>query len=126
MSGTQRGLYLTGDLLFSSRVTSAAATAGLRVEVVGSLEDALRQAREADMGLLLLDLTLPGCSPERVMQSWKQLADPPPVVAYGPHVAEAQLQAAAEAGCTEVLTRGQFDRQMGAVLERYLKRDHRA
>jgi CheY-like chemotaxis protein len=120
MAGNKRGLYLTADLLFTSRVTSAAAAAALHVTVVGSVEAARDQAREGDVGLLLLDLSLPGCRPELVMQAWRQLPEPPPVVAYAPHVADAQLQAAREAGCTEVLTRGQFDRQMRAVLERYL------
>jgi hypothetical protein len=40
-------------------------------------------------------------------------------VAYAPHVHEQLLQAAAEAGCNEVFTRGQFDRQMEDIIVRY-------
>jgi CheY-like chemotaxis protein len=114
-------LYLTADLFFSSRLVSAAEAAARRVEVVDSIETALRRAEAGDVGLLLIDLTLPGCRPEEVMRDWSALLDPPPVVAYGPHVAAAQLDAARAAGCTEVLTRGQFDREMRDVLLRYLK-----
>jgi hypothetical protein len=37
----------------------------------------------------------------------------------------AKLEAARAAGCTEVLTRGQFDRQMGGLLEKYAGRQRR-
>lgn len=39
-----------------------------------------------------------------------------PIVAFGPHVHEAKLEAAIAAGCTKVLTRGQFHRDMGKVI----------
>ena len=113
-------LFLTGDLLFSSRVVGAAESASLKVEVVGSADAARQRAGADDVGLLIVDLTMPGCRPNALMEVWTTLPSPPPVIAYGPHVAETQLQAARDAGCAEVLTRGQFDRQMRDVLVRYL------
>ena len=116
-------LYLTGDLFFSSRVVSAGAAASVVVEVIGSAEAARDRAAAGDVGLLIIDLTMPGCRPGDVLKAWNSLASPPPVIAYGPHVAELQLQAAREAGCTAVLTRGQFDRQIREVLLTYLESD---
>jgi hypothetical protein len=43
-----------------------------------------------------------------------------PIVAFGPHVHEAKLQAASEAGCTKVLTRGQFHRDMVKAISEVL------
>jgi hypothetical protein len=43
------------------------------------------------------------------------------IVAYAPHVHEDRLRAATEAGCNEVLSRGQFDRQMDDILARYAR-----
>ena len=113
-------LFLTADLIFTSRVCGVAAAADRRVEVVSTLEAAVRRAAEVDVRLLILDLTLPGCRPEHVLRQWNQLPSAAPVVAYGPHVAEGPLESARQAGCAEVLTRGQFDRSIGAVLDRYL------
>lgn len=113
-------LFMTADLIFMSRVGSVASAAGFRVQVVANAAAALQRAADENVRLLILDLTLPGCRPETLMQSWKTLAAPPPVVAYGPHVAESQLAEAQQAGCAEVLSRGQFDRSIGAVLQRYL------
>jgi CheY-like chemotaxis protein len=113
-------LFLTADLIFMSRVGSVASTAGFRVQVVSNVAAALQRVGEENVRLLILDLTLPGCRPATLMQSWTTLKAPPPVVAYGPHVAESQLAEAQEAGCAEVLSRGQFDRSIDAILKRYL------
>jgi hypothetical protein len=48
-------------------------------------------------------------------------SSPPPraVIAFGPHVHEAKLTAAQVAGCDLVLSRGQFNAQIGAILEQF-------
>mgnify|MGYP000141423721 CR=1 FL=1 len=47
--------------------------------------------------------------------------DTPPgaIVAFGPHVHRAKLQAAQEAGCEEVFSRGQFHRLANEILAKY-------
>lgn len=113
-------ILLSTDLLFSSRLEHAAARLGFRLSVAATAERACELARGGGAGLLIVDLTLPGLLLDRLLEDW--LADPsaPPVVAYGPHVATGTLETARRAGCAEVLTRGQFDREMGQVLARYL------
>ena len=103
---------VTGDLLFSSRFMATADAIGVAAIVVGNakqLEDSIasRPARQ-----LFVDLTSPSCNLDDLMQV-VSVADPrPAVIAYGPHVMEARLEEARQAGCDEVLSKGQFNSQM--------------
>jgi DNA-binding NarL/FixJ family response regulator len=109
--------YLTADLFFSSRVAGAAQRVGTDLKVVGSLSALLAAAEESGQcSLVVIDLTLPALDVSAAMPEIKQRWPGARVVAYGPHVHEAHLSAANAAGCDEVLTRGQFDREMERVL----------
>lgn len=119
-------LYLTGDLLFSSQVSGAAARAGVALRVLGSAEAVLALAAAERIGAVVLDLTAPGLSVGDVAPKLKKLPHPPVIVAYAPHVHGDTLAAAQAAGCDLVLTRGQFHAQMEDVLRRYGKLDNAA
>lgn len=109
--------YLTSDLLFSSRVSGAAQRAGVDLRTVGSLEKLLEAAQQAGgCSLVIVDLTLPKLDITTAVTAIKERFSSARIVAYGPHVHEAKLAAASSAGCDEVLTRGQFDREMDRVL----------
>ncbi len=111
-------LLITTDLLASSQVEGAARSVGVSLEIAGP-----KAAREkvATVRLVVLDLASPlGDLPTLVAQL-KSLESAPAVIAFGPHVHEQKLQAAAEAGCDEVLTRGQFHRSAAAVIARYVE-----
>jgi DNA-binding NarL/FixJ family response regulator len=103
--------YLTNDLFFSSRVAGVAQRLGVDLQVGGSVEKIAEDCR-----LVLIDLTLPSLDVTAVVNTIKERCPTARVVAYGPHVHEAQLAAATAAGCDEVLSRGQFDRDMERVL----------
>jgi hypothetical protein len=45
---------------------------------------------------------------------------PPTIIAFGPHVHEALLDAATQAGCDEVFSRGQFFAQLDEIISRNL------
>jgi CheY-like chemotaxis protein len=110
-------LYLTNDLVFSSRVAAAGRSAGVPVRVTaapGQLADALR---EEPAGLLLLDLTTPGLDPAALLASLETSSARPRILAYAPHVMTGRLQAARDAGCDQVLTRGQFHSQLEAIVD---------
>jgi CheY-like chemotaxis protein len=110
-------LYLTKDLFFASRVTATARSLGAELQVVGSLDDLLQKAKEQAYSLVLLDLDTPGADPAAIVAGLReQTAAPPAVIAFGSHVHEARLAAAHQAGCDQVLTRGQFDRRMAEIL----------
>ena len=116
-------VFLTTDLVFPSRVAGVAARVGARMEtVVGgrALLEKLREAETADT-LVLLDLSTAQIDPAQLIATLK-IQSPPPraIIAFGPHVHEAKLAAARTAGCDLVLSRGQFDAQIGAILEQFV------
>jgi CheY-like chemotaxis protein len=114
-------LFLTNDLLFSSRVAGAAARAGMTVRTVGSTVALLEQVAAAEAPqFVLLDLNMPGLDPRQLVPALRAASNPPrAVVAYGPHVHEDRLAAATAAGCDEVLTRGQFNARLDDVLTKW-------
>ena len=76
--------------------------------------------------VVLLDLNCTLVDAGRIMPQLKSLPCPSNTIAFGPHVHETKLAAAREAGCDVVLTRGQFDAQMEAVLKRFLTDSNRS
>ncbi|MFM7845734.1 MAG: hypothetical protein ACKOU6_05600 [Planctomycetota bacterium] len=119
------GLYLTNDLMFSSRVLGDAQLHGWRLECCPTVARLLARLQElATAGeapaLLIVDLAMP----DIIWPDFAHQVRPPgatfPWIAYGPHVREDQLSAAVAAGCTEVLARGQFNATFPQLLRRYL------
>jgi CheY-like chemotaxis protein len=112
-------LHVTNDLLFSSQVQSAADQIGVTLNVVRSAAELPRYLDAGDVRLVILDLTTADCGPGQLLPPLRRLPECPHVVAYAPHVMKARLQAARDAGCDQVLTRGQFHARMGEVLEQF-------
>jgi len=114
-------LYITSDLFFSSRVGSLARDRGISVQVVTPITAA--QKIEPDTELVLLDLTQRSLDVAAMVQAVREIANAATIVAYGPHVDEAALAAARDAGCDEVLPRSLFDQQIASILERVQPND---
>ncbi len=114
-------LFLTTDLLFSSRVTGAAARLCLPVRTAGRAETLLEMANASDgPAIVILDLKPSIVDPAQLVPDLRTAAHPPrAIIAYGPHVQEDRLAAATAAGCDEVLTRGQFNAQMDDMLRKW-------
>src|SRR5687768_909616 len=107
-------LLLSRDLLIGSQVLGAARGLGIDArQVNGPAELAAMETRPR---LVLIDLSLPGLAVAEVVAGLRELDAPPRIVAFGPHVHAGLLSAAREAGCDEVLTRGQFTAQIASVL----------
>ncbi len=106
--------YICTDLMFSSRVMGLAQQLGVDLQTTGPTlpED----IAIAPPDLVLIDLATPGLNITELVPHIRAAAKSARLLAYGPHVHEAKLAAAQAAGCDEVLTRGQFDRQMEAIL----------
>jgi len=112
------GIYLTSDLFFSSRVTSLARELDWPLEMAATVEAARRKADNDDVSLLIVDLgKFAAQLPELVAEFRPRFAQLH-VVAYGPHVNEAALEGARQAGCDEVLSQGQFNQLAGQILQR--------
>ena len=111
-------LFLTKDLLFSSRVDSLAKQLGIPLRMCAELDSGADAAIPPDTSLVLVDLTLPDLDVGQVVSSLReQTAESALIVAFGPHVHEGALQAARQAGCDQVLSRGEFNNRMAEILE---------
>lgn len=110
-------LLLTADLACSSKASAAAARAGVELNVAMSVAALWEKAGSLHPDIVILDLTAPGVVPGELIGQLKALASAPRVIAFGPHVHEAKLAAAAEAGCDAVVARGQFYSQLESLLK---------
>jgi CheY-like chemotaxis protein len=110
-------LFLTKDLLFPSRIGHALEQDGWQLSVLPDSEPLLAACRRESVDVILLDLTYPNLDVPQLVAHLNGLEQPPrAIVAFGPHVHGALLQAAREAGCDCVVTRGEMSRRASSIL----------
>ena len=112
------GIYLTSDLFFSSRVTSLAREHGWPLEMAASIDAVRGKIADRDIVLLIIDLGKFAARVPELLGELRPGRAEMHVVAYGPHVNEAALESARQAGCDEVLSQGQFSQLAGQILQR--------
>lgn len=113
-------LALISDLMMQSQASAAAKQAGVDLQVAFSEEALLAKAQATPHNLVVLDLSHPGLDPPALVARLKPLlGDQATIIAFGPHVHQSKLEAAAAAGCNLVLSRGQFHAQLDALLARF-------
>lgn len=100
-----RVVFLSGDLMFASRVQAAAEQAGLAFHLSGSLPESDTE----DIRYVILDLSTRSGQIAGLSEQCEARCPQAMLLAYGPHVQVAKLTAAREAGIGRVLTRGQFN-----------------
>jgi DNA-binding NarL/FixJ family response regulator len=108
-------LFLTSDLMFSSRVVGAARALGVPLQLVAD-PAVLPEKITAACRLVLVDLTLDTLNLSAAITAIRAAAPQARVVAYGPHVDHAALADAGQAGCDQVLSRGKFDQDYAKLL----------
>jgi DNA-binding NarL/FixJ family response regulator len=108
-------LFLSPDLMFSSRLLGAAKTLNVQVQIVAAASD-VAQKIAADCRLVLIDLAIDKLDLPTVIAAVRTAAPAAQVIAYGAHVDEAALAKAADAGCDLVISRGQFHKQYAELL----------
>ncbi len=113
--------FLTTDLLFLSRVTSQAQALGIPMRIVRNGEALIQLGSEQPLQLVILDLSTKGWEVVATVSALKASNPSPHIVAYGPHVDSQTLANAKNAGCDEVLTKGQFDRTIAEILRKWLE-----
>ncbi len=116
MSDAGKVLFLSGDLMFASRVRGAAENAGLSFSLIGRLPDAGDQAEA--IRFVVLDLATMSKLTDGLVADCAEKCPGASVIAYGPHVQVSKLDAARAAGIENVLTRGQFDHQLPTLFSR--------
>lgn len=113
------GLLVTGDLIFSTKITGTARLLGLDVRVVNSAPAALDRIRTNSPQCILLDLSVSSLTSDLIREI-VLAASGKPVVAFGSHVDTARLESARDAGCTDVMPRSRFSAELPELLKQYL------
>lgn len=111
-------LLLSTDLMTASRIQAAGQSVEMGVTCISNAELLFQQA--TDSAIVVLDLATCGNDPAGIVRQIK-LIEPAPraILAFGPHVHESRLRAAADAGCDSVFSRGQFLGQATEILQKY-------
>jgi hypothetical protein len=108
-------VLVSGDMMISSRIMSAAKRAGVMVAIALSLGD-LKQRLTAQTRLVMFDLSHLGSTAADVVAAVQAGSPGAQIVAFGPHVDERLLDSARNAGCDVVMSNGQFHRVHEAIL----------
>lgn len=106
-------IALTADLIFAARIRAADTDA--KVILAKDVQDFLRQSREHQPSMVLIDLDRRGLDVEQVVREVKA-GTKAEILAYGSHVREDLFAAARSAGADRVLARGAFVKQLTQLL----------
>ncbi|TWT98648.1 histidine kinase [Stieleria varia] len=104
-------VFLSGDLMFASRVRAAAQANDLEFVLATQMPTELSEIR-----FVILDLATRSKLTETLVEQCGQLCPEAKLIAFGPHVQVSRLDAARAAGIPTVMTRGQFDRELAGKL----------
>ncbi len=104
--------------MFQSRISSAARAASKTCVVDRSVDKLVERVAEPDtVSLVLVDLTLRSVDLDLEIPRLHQKFTHCQIVAYGPHVDVERLAQAEQAGADRVVTRGQMDRDLAAIIQ---------
>ncbi len=124
-------LLISRDLFFISKVTGTAASLGIDMRVVADVQAAAQLANAERVQCVFVDLADEGLEIAEYFVGLKsgqpesgvsESARSAPVIAFGSHVATARLDAARDAGCTDVMPRSRFSASLPEVLKQYCGR----
>lgn len=105
------------DLMFSTRITSAANAAGRVCSTVRNREQ-LESALDESTAIVLLDLDAIETELDQILQKVRAAAPSATVVGYLPHVRADLATASRAAGVDRVLARSAFVEQLPTLLSR--------
>ena len=113
-------LAVLDDLMFSSKIKTAANQLGVALTFARSAEGALTAMRNAAPSLVIFDLNNARINPLGIVAAMKEDAALAsiPTLGYASHVQTDVINAAREAGVGEVLARSAFATQLGDILKR--------
>ena len=115
-------LAILDDLLFTSKIKTAAAQLGVPVSFARSSGAALAEMRSQRPALVILDLNNARIDPMGTVAAMK--ADPAlaaiPSVGFASHVQTEAIEAARRAGVDEVMARSAFTQRLPEILRRGL------
>ena len=113
-------LAVVDDLMFTSKIRTAASQLGVSVGFARSWEAAIAEMQKAPPSMVILDLDNPRTAPLDIIARMK--ADPSlaqlPTVGFVSHVHTDVIDAARRAGIGDVLARSAFTQQIADILTR--------
>ncbi|MCH2590865.1 MAG: hypothetical protein MK004_20520 [Planctomycetales bacterium] len=112
-------VFLSDDLMFAPRVSGAVLSAGWTLREVGTPAAAIASTETDTPRLLIVDLETTALDIQGLLSNLPD-ASRPSVLAFGPHVQHQRLDAAREAGCNMVVSRGRFSSDLPALLSEFL------
>jgi PleD family two-component response regulator len=113
-------LAVLDDLMFSSKIKTAANQLGVALTFARSMDAALAAMRKEAPSLVIFDLNNARLDPLGIVAAMKADASLAaiPTVGYASHVQTDVIDAARQAGVGEVLARSAFAMQLGDILKR--------
>jgi hypothetical protein len=113
-------VFVSSDLMAASRVEGSATRLNVPLRTAMSMESAAASTADGKVELLIIDLASIRTNIAAAVSLLRIVAAPPArILAFGPHVHARMLDAAKDAGCDEVITRGQFFSGLDAILAAY-------
>jgi PleD family two-component response regulator len=113
-------LAVLDDLMFTSKIKTAANQLGVAVTFARSSAAALAEMRKAAPSLVIFDLNNPRTDPLGTVSAMK--GDPAlaaiPTLGFASHVQTDVIDAARAAGVDDVLARSAFTMRLGEILQR--------
>ena len=113
-------LAVLDDLMFSSKIKTAANQLGVALTFARSMDAALTAMRKEAPSLVIFDLNNARLNPLGIVAAMKEDASLAaiPTLGYASHVQTDVINAARQAGVGEVLARSAFAMQLGDILKR--------
>ncbi|MFT5300940.1 MAG: CheY-like chemotaxis protein [Mariniblastus sp.] len=111
-------VFLTSDLMMTSHASSFARQREIKFKTSVDADAAIKLIELRRPYLFLVDLQTPGLDIPKLGEMIRDLADSvcPLTVAYAQHVNVEVLQQGKTAGFDQVMTRGQFNSQIGQII----------
>src|SRR5262249_22077530 len=110
------------DLLFGSRIRSALSALSLRGKFVSSSEQFATAMTSTGHEIAIAVIDMNGKVDWEIIREGLGATESPPTLAFGPHVDVEGRRAAKRAGVSRIVSNGEFDREMVALLDRYRRR----
>ncbi|MEM6259250.1 MAG: hypothetical protein AAGI37_13280 [Planctomycetota bacterium] len=118
-------VYCCADLIFATKVRSTCEALGAVSRPARNAEMLQKRLDEVDDGkpngpvaLLLIDLDLGEPALDLIQQARAHDAELA-IISWGPHVAVELLNAAGEAGASDVMTRGSFTAKLPDIIQQF-------
>lgn len=109
-------LFLCPNLMFASRVSGAASTLKIPLQVLAQSGE-LAGKLSPETQLVIVDLGQSGIDLPQVVALVREKSPAAKIVAFGSHVDVQALATARAAGCDEVMPNSQFDRTYVELLK---------